>query len=228
MSRRKKFRGILEPDGTSLNWTIVRVPFDPTRTWPALQRLRVRGAINGFAFRTSLFSNRRLGFLLLVNKTMQRGAHVKIGSDAEIVLEPDTEERAVSTPPELACLLRQSKSLQKWHDRLSPSIRKYIAVAVAQAKSPASRSKAAEQMTERMLLAMEGERLPPPILEAAFQRYPKARQGWLAMTPIQRRSHLLGIFYYRSPESRQKRAQQAIDHALRIVSKRNQDPENLR
>ena len=157
---------------------------------------------------------------------MQRGAGAAIGSEAEIVLEPDTGEPTVLTPPELARLLRHSKSLQKWHDQLSPSIRKFLAAAVAQPKSPEARAKAAELIAERMYLAMEGERRTPPILEAAFQRYPQARQGWLALTPIQRRSHLLAIFYYRSPESRQKRAQQAVEHALRIISKRQQKPDN--
>jgi hypothetical protein len=37
------------------------------------------------------------------------------------------------------------------------------------------------------------------------------------MTPVQRRGHLLGIFGYQSPESRQKRADKAIDEALKIA-----------
>jgi hypothetical protein len=40
------------------------------------------------------------------------------------------------------------------------------------------------------------------------------------MTPVQRRGHLLGIFYYQSPESRQKRAQKAVDEALRTAAKK--------
>jgi uncharacterized protein YdeI (YjbR/CyaY-like superfamily) len=71
-----------------------------------------------------------------------------------------------------------------------------------------------------MMLAMEGERITPPILEAAFQRRPKAREAWRAMTPVQRRNHLLAIFYYQSPESRQKRAQKAIEEAMRIAGKK--------
>jgi hypothetical protein len=39
------------------------------------------------------------------------------------------------------------------------------------------------------------------------------------MTPIQRRGHLMGIYYYQSPESRQKRAQKAIEEALRAAEK---------
>jgi uncharacterized protein YdeI (YjbR/CyaY-like superfamily) len=78
----------------------------------------------------------------------------------------------------------------------------------------------AELMVERMMQAMEGERMLPPILEAAFLRQPKAREGWRAMTPVQRRGHLLGIFYYQSPESRQKRAQKAVEEAVRIAGKK--------
>lgn len=220
MSAQKKFRGVLERDGTSLNWTIVRVPFDPVKGWPERRRLRVRGVINGFAFRTSLFRSEQLGYLLLVNKTMQRGAGVTLGSLAEVVLEPDLEDRAVATPPELEKLLRQDRALQRWYGELSDSIRKWFADWIAQGKSAAARVERAEAAAERMMLAMEGERHTPPILEAAFQRQGKARAGWEAMTPIQRRGHLLGIFYYRSPESRQRRAQQAIAEALRISDRK--------
>ena len=67
------------------------------------------------------------------------------------------------------------------------------------------------------MLAMEGERVLPPILQVAFRRAPKAQAGWEAMTAVQRRGHLLGIFYYQSPESRERRAQKAIEEALRVA-----------
>ena len=219
MRAQRRFRGVLEPDGTRLNWTIVRVPFDPAKAWPKRQRLRVRGTINGYAFRTSLFHSERLGHFLLVNKATQRGASATLGSVAEVVLEPDLEERPLAMPPELEKLLRQDPALRKWHGQLSPSIRKWIADWIAQSKNAATRVQRAELTAERMLLAMEGERRTPPILEAVFQRQPKARAGWGAMTPIQRRGHLLGIFYYQCPESRQKRAQQAVAEALRAAGK---------
>ena len=68
------------------------------------------------------------------------------------------------------------------------------------AKAPKLAIRRAEQMAERMMLAMDGERELPPILQVAFRRQPKALAGWNAMTPAQRRGHLLGIFYYQSPE----------------------------
>jgi len=218
----KKFRGVLQPDNTALKWVIVKVPFDPAKVWPKRNRLRVKGTINGFPFRTSLFNSAKSGHILLVNKQMQKGGKVGIGGLAEIVLEPDLEERPASVPPELEKFLKEDRALKKWFGELSPSIRKYIGAAVDASKSREARMNRAEQMAERMLLAMEGEREMPPILQVAFRRQPRALVGWQAMTPVQRRGHLLGIFYYQSPESRQKRADKAVAEALLVAKRANQ------
>ena len=214
MGAKRKFKGTLRPDGTSLQWTVLTVPFDPAKVWSQRRGLRVRGTINGFPFRTSLFRSRGGGYFLLVNKKMQKEGGVRQGHVAEVTLEPDLEERPATTPPELEKLLREDRALRKWFEQLSEYTRKWIGDMVAQPKSAASRVARAEMMAERMMLAMEGERVTPPILEAAFLQYPKARTGWRAMTAVQRRGHLLGIFYYQSPESRQKRARQAIEAAI--------------
>lgn len=233
MTASRTFQAVLEPDGTSLGWTVVRVPFDPTEAWPSRKGLRVRGTVRAalprrsssspapFAFRTSLFRTRDGKYILLVNKRMQKAAGLTRGSVAEITLEADTEARVVTTPPELEAVLRQDRALRRWHDRLSPSYRKAIGDLITQPKSPAARRSRAERIAEGMLLAMEGEHTTPPVLELAFNRQPRARAGWQAMTPIQRRGHLLGIFWYQSPESRRKRAEKAVEAALRLVQRKS-------
>lgn len=221
MGTQKKFRGVLQPDNTALKWIIVKVPFDPTKAWPKRNRLRVKGTINGFPFRTSLFNSVKHGHILLVNKQMQKGAKVALGGLAEIALEPDLEERPASVPPELEKLLKQDRALKKWFGQLSPSMRKYIQATIDACKSPEARMNRAEQMVERMMLAMEGESEMPPILQVAFRRQPRALAGWQAMTPVQRRGHLLGIFYYQSPESRQKRTDKAIAEALQVAKRKD-------
>jgi uncharacterized protein YdeI (YjbR/CyaY-like superfamily) len=216
----KKFRGVLQPDNTALKWVIVKVPFDPVKAWPKRNRLRVKGTINGFPFRTSLFGSTKGGHILLVNKQMQKGGRVGVGGLAEILLEPDLEERPQTIPTELEKLLKHDRTLKKFFEQLSPSARGYIGAGVDAGKSPEARQKRAEQMVERMMLAMEGEHEMPPILQVAFRRQPHALAGWQAMTPVQRRGHLLGIFYYQSPESRQKRADKAVAEAVKMAGRR--------
>lgn len=191
------------------------MPFDPAKAWPERNRLRVKGTINGFPFRTSLFGAAKGGHVLLVNKQMQKGAGVRVGGIADVVLEPDFEERVAATPPELEKLLKRDRALKKWFEGLSYSMRKYMEDAVRAPKSQEARLRRAEQEIERMMLAMEGERELPPILQVAFSRQPRALEGWKAMTPVQRRGHLLGIFYYQSPEARQKRADKAVAEAVK-------------
>jgi uncharacterized protein YdeI (YjbR/CyaY-like superfamily) len=216
VSTSKKFRGLLEPY-SKLNWTIVKLPFDIAKAWKTRNRLRVKGTVNGFAFRTSLFGSAQDGHFLLVNRQMQKGADAVVGNMVEIVLEPDFEERTTTAPPELARFLKQHRSLKNWYEQLSPSAHADIARLISSPRSPEARLRRAEHTVERMMLAMEGERELPPILQMQFTRYPQARAGWEAMTLVQRRGHLLGIFYYQSPESREKRARQAVEEALKIA-----------
>jgi uncharacterized protein YdeI (YjbR/CyaY-like superfamily) len=212
---RKSFTAVLEPDGTELRWTIARVPFDIAKVWPVRKGRRVRGEIEGFPFRTTLFPDRReKGYMILVNKKMQAGAGARKGSKVRIWLEPDLEERAIVVPPELARELNADRRLRRWFDALSDSMRREIGKFTDEPKTPETRRKRAGKMAERLMQAMEGEQEPPPILRAAFQRQPLAEKGWRALTPTQRRNHLLGIFYYETADARERRAAKAIEDAL--------------
>ena len=219
MSTRQRFRALLEPMGNNLNWIIARVPFAPEKVWKTRRGKRVRGTINGFAFRTSLFGSKAKGHCVLVNKVMQKGAQAYAGQVAEFFLEPDLEERKAAVPPELAKLLKQDRALARWFEALSYSMRRDIGDLISEPKSAETRQRRAEQMAERMMLAMEGEKILPPILQLAFRREPRAQAGWNAMTPVQRRNHLLGIFYYQSPEARERRTQKAVAEALRVAGR---------
>jgi len=224
----KTFTALLEPDGTRLKWVIARVPFDPIKAWPMRRGLRVCGEIfslknktDGFAFRTSLFfDSRRNGHFLLVNKKMLVGVRTAVGERVRIRMKPDLEERTVETPPELARALKGDRRLPKWFARQSYSMRKEIREWVTEPENAELRQKRAERLVERLLLTLEGEIEPPPILQAAFHRQPLARKGWEAMTPGQRREQLMAIFNYQTVEARERRAAKAVEEALRVARKK--------
>ena len=69
----KSFRATLERMDSPLKWVIVRVPLNVHKLWGKRGQLRIKGEINGFAFRTSLFPTGKGGHYLLVNKRMQAG-----------------------------------------------------------------------------------------------------------------------------------------------------------
>lgn len=215
----KTLRATLVSGGNNLGWTIARIPLDLKKAWPGWAGRRVLGAINGFAFRTSLFPSPQ-GYTLLVNNKMQAGAKARRGDTVTLRLQPDRSPQPdIPVPAELAAELKSDRKLRRWFDALPPSHIKGISAWVAQPKSAEIRLKRAAQMAERLLLTMEGELEPPPILRAAFARQPLAEQGWRAMTPTQRRGHLFGIFYYQTTASRERRLAQAMEEALRVARK---------
>ncbi len=210
----KTFRARLERmHSSNLGWVIIRIPFDVSKVWGVRGRLRVKGEINGFAFRTSLFPTGKGRHFVLVNKRMQAGAHVHAGSAAVFRLEPDLEVRKATVPVELQRALAQDRSVRRYFDNLNYSIRKWICDQVAQPKSVEARVRRAEQIAEQLLTTMEAELELPPILKAAFARDPRAYEGWQRMSRTHRRHNLLSIFHYRSPDSRDRRIAKMLEEA---------------
>jgi hypothetical protein len=208
----KSFCATLERIQSRLGWTIIRIPFNCAKVWGTRSRLRVKGEINGFAFRTSLFPARD-GHILLVNKQMQNGAGAGLGMSAQFVLEPDLEERVAVVPAELKRFFKEDAHLRRWYETLNYSTRSEIGKWILDVKSPEARHRRAEQLAERLLLVMDAEHELPPVLQVAFAREPRAFEGWLRMSPSRRRGQLLAIFYYRSPEARARRIEKVVQEA---------------
>ncbi len=216
----KTFRATLERIQSRLGWTIIRIPFDVGKVWGTRGQLRVKGEINGFAFRTSLFPARGGGHILLVNKSMQRGADVRQGMSAQFRLQPDLEERVAIVPAELKSFLKEDAYLGRWFEKLNYSTRNETGKWIVQVKSPEARVRRAEQMAERLLAVMEAEHELPPVLQLAFARDPRALAGWKRMSPSHRRGHLFGIFYYRTPQARSRRIEKTLQDASAFAERK--------
>jgi uncharacterized protein YdeI (YjbR/CyaY-like superfamily) len=217
----KSFEATLERLRSNLGWIVVRIPFNVLKTWGTRGMFRVKGEINGFAFRTSLFPTRKGEHFLLVNKKMQAGAHAFEGNTAEFFLAPDTEERVITVPVQFKRILAEDRTFRRWFDALSYSIRKWISDWIVQPKSPASRLRRAEQVAEQLFSAMEAERELPPALKLAFARDPRAIEGWNLMSPSHRRAQLIAIFYYRSPDARARRLEKVVAAAIARAEKKS-------
>jgi uncharacterized protein YdeI (YjbR/CyaY-like superfamily) len=215
----KSFKATLERIPSRLNWVIIRIPFDVSKVWGTRAKVRVKGEINGFAFRASVFPTSKGYHCMLVKRSMQTGAKAGVGETAQFRLVPDTAKRVAIVPAELHSILNEDRSFRRWFDQLSFSMRKWICDWIVSVKNPASRVRRAEQVAEQLLTTMEAELDLPPILKRAFASDPRAFQGWQSMTPLQRRHQLLSIFYYRSPESRDRRIAKMLEDALARAEK---------
>lgn len=208
---RKSFSAVLTRSGNSLHWVVIRIPFDAAKVWGVRGQVRVKGDVNGFAFRTSLFPSGDGHHFMIVNKHMQTGGKASPGMEAKFRMEPDTEKRTTPVVPELERVLRQSKRLEKFYQSLSPSARNEIVRFVSEGKQKATRARRADQLAVRLMETMEAEIELPPMIHQVMLRNPPAEQGWGRMPPSHRRMHLLGIFYYRNFDARLRRIQKAVE-----------------
>ena len=206
----KAFSAVLTRMPGSLNWVVIYIPFDSVKVWGIRGQIRVKGDVNGFAFRTTLFPTGEGRHFMVVNKKIQKGGGAQAGLKAQFRMQPDVEKREVKVSPELERVLRSSKRLQKFYESMTPYARNFIASSVSDAKQPETRIRRAEQVAEHLMEMMEAEIELPPLLRQAFSRNPEAAEVWRRMSPSHRRAHLFGIFYYRSHDARLRRIEKAI------------------
>ena len=210
----KSFKATLERPPSHFNFVLIRIPFDVTKVWGTRAKVRVKGEINGFPLRASVFPTSKGYQCMLIKKSLQTGGNASVGETAQFRIEPDTAKRVATVPPELQRILNEDRSFRRWFDQLSFSMRSWICYWIVSVKNPESRVRRAERVAEQLLSTMEAELDLPPILKLAFARDPRAYQGWQSMTPIQRRNWLLSIFYCRTPESRDRRIAKMLEDAL--------------
>lgn len=210
----------------NLGWVIIRIPFDAAKIWGKRGQVRVQGEINGFSFSSTLFPNGKGGHFLLVNKKMQKGGKAVPGLKAKFHLQPDITPKKVTPPEELLSELEQSRRMLKFFQSLSHSIRNWISKWVADPKSSDARTRRAQQIAERLMETLEAEKELPPAIEIALRQNPRARERWEQLSQSRRRAHLLGIFGYRTPESRARRLNKCFEELLGSKKDGNREEES--
>ena len=147
----KRFRVLLEKHENS-EATGITIPFDVEKTFGTRARVPVRGTINGFPYRSSIFPMRGR-YMMAVNKELRAGAKARGGDTVSVTMERDEEPRVITPPPDLARALRANKQAQAAWDKLSYTHQKEHARAVEEAKRPDTRQrrieKAVAQLAER-------------------------------------------------------------------------------
>jgi hypothetical protein len=135
----KRFRVLLEKHESS-EATGIKIPFDVQKVFGTRARVPVRGTINGFAFRSSIFPMGGQHYMA-VNKETREGAKAKGGETVSVVMERDDEPRTITPPPDFERALKASKTAQAMWDKLSYTHRKEHVRAIEEAKRPETRAR---------------------------------------------------------------------------------------
>jgi hypothetical protein len=137
---KKKFRARIQSIGPGGSWSMMRIPFDVKAEWGTRARVSVRGKMNGFAFRTSIFPDGKGGHTMMVNKAMMQGAGAGQGETVRMELEQDTAPRPVAVPDDLKKALAKNRKALTNFSAFAPSHRKAYVEYVVEAKRPETRA----------------------------------------------------------------------------------------
>jgi Domain of unknown function (DUF1905)/Bacteriocin-protection, YdeI or OmpD-Associated len=147
---RKKFKAKAEPAGPGGAWCFIAIPLEVSEDWGTRARVRVKGTINGFSFRSNIqpMEGRHL---LTFNKQLQACAKAKPGDTVTVVVERDTEKWIVEPPAELAKAFRRNKEAKSLWDKLAYTHRKEFAQWIAGAKQMETRDRRAAKAVSMMV-----------------------------------------------------------------------------
>jgi hypothetical protein len=143
MMATKRFRALLEKHENS-EATGITIPFDVEKTYGTRSRVPVRGTINGFPYRGTIFP---MGgkYIFVVNRELRANAKVKGGEQISVTMERDDEPRIITPPADLARALRASPAAEAAWDKLSYTHKKEHARAIEEAKRPETRARRIEK-----------------------------------------------------------------------------------
>jgi hypothetical protein len=135
------FKIRLESMGEGSAWTVFRVPFSVEKVFGARARVPVKGTINGFPFRSSLFPMGDGQHFMMVNKQMWEGAKINPGRLVEVVFQEDTDIRTVKLPRDLKAALSRNKTARDIFETLSYTHKQEYVRWIESAKRPETRAR---------------------------------------------------------------------------------------
>ena len=149
----KRFRAeLIQDDNTTA--TAITIPFDVQKVFGARGRVPVRGTINGYPYRSSIFTMGGETFMV-VNKQMRAGAGVNAGDVVSVVMERDDEPRTIEPPADLARALKANREAKAGWDKSSYTHRKEIALAIEDAKKPETRARRIDKAIAELAAKMK-------------------------------------------------------------------------
>ncbi len=128
----------------------IRVPPEVSAKLGFKGRPKVKAVIASVPYRGSLMPMGDGTFGMGVLKSIQEAKGIDVGDVITVELEPDTEERTVEAPADLAAeLKRNPKAAAAW-DKLSYTNKREMARSLEEAKRPETRQRRLQAVLDRL------------------------------------------------------------------------------
>jgi hypothetical protein len=133
-----RFRASIQLGGKTA--TGIEVPPEIVASLGASKRPAVRVTINDYTYRSTVAP---LGgtFMLPVSAEVRERASVAAGDEVDVDIEPDTEPREVTVPPDFTAALDDDADARRYFDGLSYSNKRRFVMGIEEAKSAETRQR---------------------------------------------------------------------------------------
>jgi len=152
---RKEFKVKLEERGGGAAF---KAPFSVEKVFGSKARVPVRGTINGFPCRSSIFPMGDGRHYMVVNKTLREGAGVRAGDTVKITMELDTAPRVVTLPADFKKALAKHKDAKAAFEKLSYTYQKEYVNWIIEAKNLETRASRIEGAIAMLLMGRKAPR----------------------------------------------------------------------
>ena len=116
MPEKQSFTGRIQNAGGGGGF--VEIPFDVEKTFGS-KRPKIKALIESIPYRGTLVRMGGEHHMLIVLKGIREQIGKTFGDEVKIIVEPDTEPRRVSVPPDLMKELKKDKDAKDLFDKLS-------------------------------------------------------------------------------------------------------------
>jgi hypothetical protein len=134
----RQFKVKIVPMGNE-HWSCIKIPFNVEQAFGSRARVAVKGTMNGFPFRSSIFPDGSGSHFMMVNKAMREGANVETGDTVKVTMEPDIKARTITVPKDLKAALSPLPTLNSLFSSLTYSHKKEYVDWITDAKRPETR-----------------------------------------------------------------------------------------
>lgn len=148
---KQEFNVLLESSADFPNSAYFVVPFDVQKEFGSRAQVRVKGAIDGCPYRSSIAPMGGGKHYMVVKKEIRDAIGKKSGDLVYVEMEPDTEQRLVFIPEDLLAAMREVPGLKEKFETMSYSHQKEYIDYILEAKKQETRDKRIDKTIDILL-----------------------------------------------------------------------------
>lgn len=145
-----RFEAVVEAAGQRGGSASIKVPAEAATAFGSRSVTPIRGVINGFTFRSSIFPTGEGDFYLVLNREVRAGARVQVGDRIQVTLEKDLEPRTLDVPEDFQQALDENPEALAAFARLSYTHQKEYIQWIESAKREATRRRRVASAVEKL------------------------------------------------------------------------------